>query len=146
MVTTDHIVMIERPLADVWAFLMNITNYLQWQTDVRSIEATDGMNPGSVIAYTTSGIGKVLQIRAIVAHNDGVSNFHVVSGHGPMRFESRYYLQQVGHRTRLHIAHLIDTKGLYTLAAPVLQSIGESRLDQDLARLKRILETSVTPV
>jgi carbon monoxide dehydrogenase subunit G len=140
MVTTSLKVDINRPVPEVYQFLMKLDNYLLWQAGLVDIKATDGMATGSVISFTSIGLGKRFTLKAQVKENDGQSSFTVVSSRGPIAFESTYRLEEHGNGTRVELRNNINTGGVFKLAESTLQSISNGRYESDLNVLKAILD------
>ena len=141
MVASTNTIEISRPLHEVYGFLMDVSNYLLWTGGLLKLEATDGMNVGSRLSFHSHGLGKTLELAAMVTANNGKSEFEVASVRGPVKFESRYILTAVGGGTHLTLQNRIDTNTVFRLAEPLLQSIGESKYDTDLRSLKAVLES-----
>lgn len=143
MVTTSHSVTVDLPKAEVFAFLSDPQKYLLWQSDVVKIEATKGMQEGSVITFTSVGLGRTFELEAKITENNGTDHIEAVSTRGPLTFISKYDLIATDGGTQVHLFNDIRTHGIFNLAAGVLQSIGETKYQADLQRLKIVLENKV---
>jgi hypothetical protein len=140
VITSQLSIRIRRPLAEVYAYLMDVPNFVVWQSALMDVEASDGMNVGSAITFTALGLGQKLKLAAKVIENDNKSSFRVVSTRGPVEFDSLYTLRADGEDTIVWLKNKIDTNTVFRLAEPVLQSMSDSRYEADLAALKAILE------
>jgi carbon monoxide dehydrogenase subunit G len=145
MVDTKHAVDVKRTPKEVWDFLMNPQNYRLWQGGLINIEASDGMNTGSQIVFTSTGLGSQFNLAAEVTANNGKDNFELVSVRGPLTFTSRYQLEEIAGGTRLHVENHIQTHGVFNLASSALQTIGDIRNKADLQQLKTVLEVQNQP-
>ena len=140
MVTTSHVIDIEREPAEVFAFLQDPRNYMLWQSNLVDVSATDGMNVGSVISFISMGLGRRFELKAQVTANNGKDEFEAVSSQGPITFVSKFNLQPTEKGTRLHQFSDIRTHGIFNLASNVLQSMGDTKTKSDLEQLKIVLE------
>lgn len=141
MITSRLSIAIQRPLAEVYDFLMEPKNYLLWMSGVKRIEATDGMTIGSLLTFIASGLGRTIKSQAIVTANDGRSMLQAVSRQGPLTFDSRYQLvARDATTTELTLINTIETGTLFRLAESALQSISDARYGADLETLRQLLE------
>ena len=143
MVITSHTIDIAKPLPEVFSFLNDPPNFLLWQSSLVEVAATDGMNEGSLITFTSVGLGRKFELEAKVTANNGRDRIEAVSARGPLTFESKYFLAETDDGTRVHLSNDIRTHGIFNLARDVLQSIGENKYQADLERLKIVLEKDV---
>ena len=143
MVITSHTIEIAKPLPEVFAFLNDPQNYQLWQSNLVEIQATNGMNEGSVITFTSMGLGRKFDLEAHITVNNGRDRIEATSTRGPLTFESKYFLEDAGDGTRVHLSSDIRTHGIFNLASGVLQSMGESKQQADLKQLKIVLENDV---
>jgi hypothetical protein len=140
VISSELSIRIRRRPAEVYAYLMDLSNYVSWQTGLMEVSGTDGMNVGSVINFTTVGLGKTFSLVARVVENQPEKSFRVVSSRGPVTFDSLYQLHEDGDHTVMTLANKIDTNAVFRLAEPVLQSISDNQYEADLASLRAILE------
>lgn len=140
MVTFSNSIVIRRPLAEVWDFLMRLENYPLWQAGVLSVSGSDGTRLGSRLAVETFNLGRKLKLNAIVTENDGVGRYTAKSVQGPLTFISTYRLEPVEGGTQLDFICEIDTHAVFNLAAPALEAVGRAKNEADLASLKILLE------
>jgi hypothetical protein len=120
---------------------MDLSNYVYWHTGLIEVSATDGMQVGSVITFTSVGLGKKFTLVANVTENQPDKFFRVLSSRGPVTFDSSYQLEADGKDTVLRLLNKIKADNVFRLAEPVLQSISDSQYAADLASLKAILES-----
>ena len=142
MITSELSIMIRRSRSDVFAYLMDLSNYVTWQAGLVKVAASNGMEVGSTITFTSVGLGKTFNLKAQVVENEPNSFFRVVSSRGPVTFEALYKLSNDGDDTVVRLVNKIQTNSVFKLAEPVLQSITDSQYTADLRTLKAVLEAS----
>jgi carbon monoxide dehydrogenase subunit G len=135
---------IKRPMADVFAFLVNPTNYLLWQSGLVEIKATDEMNVGSQLSFVSHGLGRSTSLKGQVTENNGRDHLAAVNVAGPIKFTSSYQLTALDSmKTVLKLDNQIEIGSYFSLAEPVLQQIAKSRYTSDLETLRTILEAGM---
>src|SRR6266705_3564638 len=90
---------IRRRPAEVYAYLMDLSNYVNWQAGLMEVSGSDGMNVGSVISFKTVGLGQTFSLVAQVTENQPEKYFRVLSSRGPITFDSSYRLHVDGEYT-----------------------------------------------
>lgn len=140
MVTASNSIEIEVPVEYAYSFLMDVNNYPLWQGGISEVEATDGLNVGSVITFTSSGLGKTFNLSAHVISNDGKSSFSAVSNRGPMTFNSTYKIRRAENGCRIQLSNNIETNSIFSLAEPALQAVANNRYQSDMQTLKIVME------
>ncbi len=141
MVVASHSIDLLVSKEDVFGFLMKLDNYPLWQAGVSELTATDGFNPGSTIYFHAAGLGRSFDLSAVIVKNDGHSSFSAVSHRGPITFDATYTIIPTKTGCNLRIDNHINTRGVFSVAQPALQSISENRYKSDLNSLKIILES-----
>ena len=106
------------------------------------LHATDGFNPGSIITFTSMGLGKTFNLTAHIIDNDGKTGFRAISNQGPITFNSSYKIRPTKAGCRVQLTNNIETASLFSLAEPALQAIANSRYESDLKTLKIVLEST----
>jgi uncharacterized membrane protein len=131
-------VVVDRPAADVFAFLADAENDPRWRPGVLEIKR------GSDTTYrqTVKGPGG-RSISADVEITESRPNeliaFRTTSG--PVRPRGRYLLTPDGDGTRVRFELEAELRGLKRLMAPMVQKTMDSEVAA-LANLKRVLEES----
>ncbi len=142
MIISDHAIEILRPPHEVFAYLMDISNYKLWQSGLVEVKASKGLQVGSEIVFTSIGIGQTFKLRAVVTENDLATSFRVLSRQGPVSFDSQYVLETNGSHTILSVINRVDTGSIFKITENVLQSVSDAKYQADLKTLKALLEAS----
>jgi uncharacterized membrane protein len=140
MLVTNHEITINRPLPEVWNFLMDIANYPMWQSGLVEVHSSNGMQVGSIITFTSVGMGRKFNLKAKVVGNNGHSSYQAVSNRGPVTFTALYVLTAKGDKTLMQMKTELETSIVFKLAESTLQSISDAKTEGDLKSLRALLE------
>ena len=135
---------IDRPIDEVFAFVSNYENDPSWRAGVESMRHDP---PGAVhVSMHTHEVlrlfGRTLRVEAeIIAMEPGKSvTFRSVAG--PLQAQGVRKVSNSGTRTVFSYEVEANLAGLLSVLAPMVKRSFTKRARGDLARLKRILETS----
>lgn len=139
---SENSVQVNRPPAEVFAFLADGLNNPRWRSGVQSIELAEGAagRVGAVYRQKLSGPGGRTidgDYEITEAEQPGVLAFRVIAG--PARPTGRYTLEPEGTGTRLTFALDLEPKGVMRLMSGTIRKTMESEVGQ-LPRLKQVLE------
>ncbi|MFL5944750.1 MAG: SRPBCC family protein [Gaiellaceae bacterium] len=137
----DLEVTIDRPVADVFAYVSDVRNLPQWQ---QSADAAEWIEEGKRFSERRSFLGRTAQLELEVTAREENRRFDVRSVSGPVRFEIRHSFADAGDGTRLSVTADAKITGALRLPARMAQGQAERQFKSDLQRLKKILETDTT--
>jgi uncharacterized protein YndB with AHSA1/START domain len=147
MPAAEHTVTVERPIEDVFAFLVDGTNNPRWRSGVRHIERTSAEDgPGATYRQVLSGPGGRAvdgdyRIGAYEAPN--LLAFDVTAG--PARPSGRFELTALSPTsTRVRFALSLEPTGMMRLMGPMITREMRSQVTS-LDRLKAVLEDPAQP-
>lgn len=144
MVTTLTKVEIERPAAEVFAFVTNPDNARLWQAGLLEVTGTPGMPAGSTGEIVMLVMGRQLKMKYEVLENDGREFSRSKSRQGPIQFETQQRVQRLrANRSRLVVETKIDAGHVFRLAESALEAIAIARMEADMAALKAVLEAQI---
>jgi uncharacterized membrane protein len=132
--------LIQRPIAEVFAFLADAENDLRWRSDVLDIARVSGSGAGSHYRQGVRGPGGRrlnADIEITQLETDSLIRFRVTSG--PVQPTGQYSLEPEGTGTRVRFSLEADLPGLKKLMAPMVQKAMNGEVGQ-LENLKRALE------
>jgi uncharacterized membrane protein len=132
-------VQIERPVADVYAFLVDCQNDVKWRSHLLEIERIGDDPP--TYRQVMEAVGRRIESTYELYELDGECRIAYRSLSGPADVRASYQLEQAGDAsTTLTFTGAMQTKGPLRLAermlAPVIRHGGE----HDLRKLKAYLE------
>jgi uncharacterized membrane protein len=136
----DLEVTIDRPVADVFAYVSDVRNLPTWQ---ESADAAEWIDEGKRFSERRSFLGRTAKLELEVTAREE-NRFDVRSVSGPVRFEIRHSFAEAGNGTRLSVTAEAKLGGALRLAGRMAQGQAERQFHSDLERLKKILETDAT--
>jgi uncharacterized membrane protein len=133
-------VLIERPRDEVFAFLADPENDLQWRSGVLDLKHVSGSGVGARYAQGVKGpggrrISADIEITELIPGES--MSFQTLTG--PVRPRGRYVLAATNGATRVRFELDADVKGLKRLMAPMVQKTMNNEVGQ-LDGLKRVIE------
>ena len=140
MPSASNEIVIERPPEDVFAFLADPENDLQWRSGVLDMKRVAGSGIGARYAQGVRGPGgrRVPADIEITELRPGeVIAFATLTG--PVRPRGRYVLSAVNDGTHVRFELKADVKGLKRAMSPMVQKAMNNEVGQ-LERLKRTIE------
>jgi carbon monoxide dehydrogenase subunit G len=142
MISIEKSIHINKPIADVFAFLTDFVNDAKWQGDlVRSEKTSPGpMAVGSTGLYVQKVMGKEIKNDVAVTVYEPPKRFGMKTTSGPVQFQINASLEEMGGGTHLTMTLNGEPGGFFKLAEGLLKGELEKSLDRDFAKLKKILE------
>jgi len=142
MINLDLGTLIDRPVKDVFAFITNPANMSKWNSAVVSMEQ---ITPGAVGMGTKfKTIGEMLgrriegEMEVIAFEPDSKYGFQMNAG--PVQVNVTLGFKTVGTGTKLSLNAQGNPGGLFKLAEGVMQGRVKSMMEENLVRLKSVLE------
>jgi carbon monoxide dehydrogenase subunit G len=142
MVHFELSIEIDRPIHDVWEYLIEPENVPAWQSSaVSSHQVSEGpIGLGSRLRDERRFMGRRATSDVEVSEFEPQRLFTLHGLSGPVRFTVRHRLSENGAGTKLDIDAEADPGGIGRLMRPVIERAAEHELKGDFARLKEILE------
>ncbi|MFQ5345579.1 MAG: SRPBCC family protein [Mariprofundus sp.] len=137
---------IDRPVAEVIAFVDDNNNDPMWQTSVLESEKKSDGPPavGTIYHVKEKFLGRVIeQDWEVTARNEDGSAWAAKSLAGPFPMETSMTFEACGDGTRVNRTLSIDVGRFFKAASPVVGHIAKREMETDFANLKELLETSV---
>jgi uncharacterized protein YndB with AHSA1/START domain len=135
-------VQIERPIADVFDYISDPTNFPRWNSAVQSVRETspgaDGVGATYWMERDLPG-GRAENDLEVVEINPP-SLFVIRTTSGPTPFLYRYVLADEDGTTLLQLAAEVELGGLAGALGPLASRAVKRGVDSNFADLKRILE------
>ncbi|MHB8779381.1 MAG: SRPBCC family protein [Anaerolineales bacterium] len=142
MINLDLSALIDRPVKDAFAFVANPNNMSKWNSVVLSLEQ---ITPGAVGAGTKfKSVGEMMgrriegEMQVIAYEPDTKCGFQVNAG--PMQVNMLLTFKTVGTGTKISLNAQGNPAGFFKLAEGVMTGRVKSMMEENLARLKSVLE------
>jgi len=138
---------INKPLADVFQFVTRAENESKWQAaTVDNQQLTPGpMGVGVTMRHTGKWLGRKYQSEGRVTAYEPNHTWAYESVSGPFDLAMHFRFDPAETGTRLTMEVEGDAKGFFGFfkwAEPLMASAARRMLEDDLVRLKRVLESS----
>ena len=136
---------IDRPLADVIAFVDDNNNDPMWQTSVlESEKKSDGpAAAGTIYHVKEKFLGRVIeQDWQVTARNEDGSAWAAKSLAGPFPMETSMTFEATDSGTLVSRTLSVDVGRFFKLASPVVGHIAKREMEMDFANLKELLEAT----
>ena len=143
MITAAQDVTIKRSQAEVFDYVVDTNNLLDWNSAALSCETRgtpDQIGRGSRFHGSFKGYGDV---DVEITEFDRPNRFTMVSATKAGRFSHTISLTQTPGGTRLEQGASLEPKGLSRLMAPIVGTMIRKQFRRDNARLKQVLESAI---
>jgi uncharacterized protein YndB with AHSA1/START domain len=140
MPSSSSEIVIQRPREEVFAFLADPENDLQWRSGVLDLKRVSGSGIGARYEQGVKGPGGrriSADIEITELRRGELIAFQTLTG--PVRPRGRYVLTAVEDGTRVRFELEAEVKGLKRVMAPMVQKTMDSEVGQ-LEQLKRTIE------
>lgn len=144
MTNFESSVVIRRPIDQVFAFVTNQQNTLQWQNGLVDIKQTpaSSIGVGTQVTEVRKFLGREMQGTLEVTEYEPNQRFTKKMTNGPFPLEYSYIVAPTSDGTRLTIQMHIKPDGFFAIAEPLVGNTLRKDLDVNLATLKSVLEQS----
>ena len=142
MINLDFSTLIDRPVKDVFAFAANPNNMSKWNSAIVSLEQ---VSPGAVgVGTKFKSVGELMGRRIegemqVTAYEPDTKCGYQVNA-GPMQVNLTLMFKTVGTGTKISLNAQGNPAGIFKLAEPVMAGRVKSLMEENLARLKSVLE------
>jgi len=142
MIDLDLNTMIDRPLKDVFAFVSNLNNLPKWNSAVVDLQQiTPGpVNVGTKFKSVGEMMGRRIEGEVQVASYEPESQTGFKMNAGPIEMNVTIVFKTVGTGTKVSLNAQGNPAGVFRLAEGMMAGRVKSLMEENLARLKSILE------
>ena len=142
MALFQHTIEIQRPVAEVFAFITEPANYPRWQPTLMAIEphSPGPLRVGSTATEVRRFLGREMQTTWTCVEHEPLTRSAIESHDGPVPFRGTFDLEPVDGATRF--TWTVETRGAATrLAGPLVGRATRRELEASSGRLKELLES-----
>jgi carbon monoxide dehydrogenase subunit G len=142
MINLDLGTLIDKPVKEVFAFVADPNNMSKWNSAVVSLQQ---ITPGAVgVGTKFKSTGEMMGRRIegemqVTAYEPDTRCGYQVNA-GPMQVNLNITFKTVGTGTKISLNAQGNPAGLFKLAEPVMAGRVKSLMEENLARLKSVLE------
>jgi uncharacterized membrane protein len=143
MITFDIGTLIDRPVENVFGFISNPMNLPKWQAMVATVEpASSGpVGVGSKFKVNTEVMGRKMEGVMEITDFIPPEKFGFKNVAGPVQVQAVATFKPAGTGTRLNLNGQGEPGGVFKLAEGVLAKQVKSQMEDNLKRLKSVLES-----
>ena len=140
MIKTTHVIHIDRPAHEVFEFLRDHDNRMDWQANLVEQEHKK-VGKGSQVTEVRNVLGRRVEIKGEITEYEADRRL-VFSGSGPhvRRLEYHYQLTGEGATTKLSTEVDLELADKFGLTEPIIQRMTDREVDHFHRLLKDILE------
>lgn len=142
----EAIIEINRPIADVIAFVDDCSNDPMWQTSVLSSEKKSPGEPteGTVYHLKEKFLGRVIEQDWVVTERSEDGHYWAAkSTTGPFPMAASMQFEAKGDATVVRRTLSVEVGRFFKVTSPVVEHIAKRELEMDFANLKELLEAEV---
>lgn len=137
----SNTVTIERPVADVFAYLARLENLPQWNYAISETRQVSGGSVGVGTRYTqTRRLPSHSSEEVAVVAYESERQLVLRGTFGPFQGSARYVLEPLGNATRLVNDMELEASGVMRLVAPLAAARVKAAVAANLDVLKQVLE------
>lgn len=143
MITINHEEIIDRPAADVFAFIADPTNDPQWCPPVLAAEQIKGVSPQAGARYRQTVKPGPKELTNTLEITEYRPNRRMAwRGHNRMaEFHGRYDVEPANEGARVFMSSSLKLKGLWRLLTPIISLASRSATKEEFQNLKQSLES-----
>jgi uncharacterized membrane protein len=142
MINVEDSIVINRPIDEVFAYVSDLTNALEWQTGLIEVRKTTAGTLGIETQFTfvRKFLGRKLEAsnEFIVYQPNEIVTFITTSG--PMAVEASYLFGTEPEGTRVTCKIEMKPEGFSRLAEPLIAASVRREMSTEFAYLKNLLE------
>lgn len=138
----EETVAIDRPIEEVWEFVMDVENEPLWQTtlDAATRLGSGPLRVGSLVREARRFLGRRIDTTWEMTECDAPVRSSIRSVEAPFAWSGTYALAEKGGGTRFTLTLQGDPGSFFRLAEPVFARIARREVAGNLANLKDVLE------
>jgi len=138
----ERSITINRPVEEVFAFVTDVANFTKWNAQAgRTEQSSEGpVGLGTRYRGSSDFMGRTMQWIAEITEYEPNQKAVQQIRMGPTEMTMGWFLQPVEGGTRFTIRSEGPTGGLAKLAGPLMDRTMKQQMEDNLARLKALLE------
>ena len=145
MITTRVTVQIDRPVAEVFAFVTEPGNFPRWASALVKESRQTSLGPvgvGTTFRQVNTLPGRRFVSEMRVVTYEPEQRFEYVTTSGPIRFSGHYTFTSTadGRSTRFTSVDESEPSGVLRFLQPLLQPFAQRQITANLNRLKAVIE------
>ena len=141
MIRIQASVTVNRPLEEVFRFMTDNQNALQWQSGLLEARVTnDVIGVGKTWVDVVQVLGQRIEIASELTEFEPLRTVGFKSTSGPIPLEGRYAFRPDGGGAKVTFTMQGEAGGFFKLAEPIVARSTQRQWETNLANLKDLLE------
>jgi len=142
MIKIELSIVVNRPVAEVFAFVIDPANNKKWQEGLVESRLTSPgpVGVGTQITDVRKFLGRDMDSKLEVTAFEPNKTFSEKVVSGPLKFEITQSFESAGDGTKISLVAQGEPGGFFKLAEGMVQKQLQSQLEGDAQRLKKALE------
>jgi uncharacterized membrane protein len=142
MLKIDYSVVIDRPLAEVFAYVTEIENMPVWSSEVeKAWKTSEGpMGKGTTFSSVAKVLGRQIENTIEVTEYEPNSKWSLKPTSGPVSGEIEFHFEPAPSGTKFSVALDADAGGFFKLGEPLVNRMLQRQYETNGATLKDLLE------
>lgn len=140
MLTWENSIFINRPQQEVWDFISNPANNIQWGSSTAEWTSAGPHGVGSTLREGGKILGRKVEGKTEITVWDPPNEYGRKSTSGPFPFEGTMKLEPKEDGTQLTVRGTAEVGGFFKIAEGLLAKRMKKEMDTDLPALKLLLE------
>lgn len=142
MATLEASIIINRPVEEVFAAVIDFNSHPQWRGGLLKAEVTSRgpLGAGSTYTYDMQVMGRKIETTGEVVAYEPPTAYAWKATSGPFPLRGRVSCEAVADGTRVTETVEAEPGGFFKLAEPVLLRQQRGQMEKDLKMLKELLE------
>ena len=142
MATVESSVVINRPVEEVFAYVVDPKNTAQWAGPVIEAEKTSEgpIGLGTTSKRVTQFLGRTMEGTYEIIEFEPNSYYRDKTTSGPVPMKSRISVESVKDGAKVTIEGTIEAAGFFKLAEPLISRMAERQIATDVQTLKDMHE------
>jgi uncharacterized membrane protein len=142
MIIVSESIIINKPIKEVFGFVSQLDKGPLWQSGLLSVKVTGTGGSGSRVTTVNQNLGRRFESQSEITQFIPPQLITFRSSNGPIQFEVRYHLEEVGpNQTKFTSRNELDLGVLFNLARPLIEEVAGNKIRTDLISLKELLES-----
>lgn len=142
MISVEKSVQINKPVAEVFAYVTNYDHVTKWQGGVEAVEPEGDNAVGGKYTEVRKFLGREMKTTLEVTAFEQNAKWAAKALTGPVHYEATTTFQAVNGGTKIFTRVEAEPSGFFKVAQGAVQSQLDKSLEEDLQRLKEILEAA----
>ncbi len=143
MTKIESSVLIDRPIEEVFAYVSDPSNAVQWAGPVAESKITSQgpLGPGTTSSRITQFLGRNFESTYEITEYEPNSLFADKTTSGPVPINSRISFDPVDGGTKVTVTGELEAGGFFKLAEPLVARMARRQVETDVQTLKDLLES-----